>query len=124
MKHRKKIFKLNKNSSHRKAIFKNMVISLITHTIIKTTLSKAKVLRQIVEPIITRGKLDTVSNRRLVFSKIRNDDVVSKLFTKVSPHFLNRSGGYTRILKCGFRKGDNAPMAYIELIDRNKISQS
>lgn len=122
MRHRKKICKLNRNSAHRTSMFKNMIVSLIKYTLIKTTTSKAKMLRQIIEPIITRGKIDTVANRRLVFSKIRNDDSVIKLFTQISPHFLHRPGGYTRILKCGFRKGDNASMAYIELIDRAKLN--
>lgn len=123
MKHQKKVLKFNRTSAHRQSMFRNMMVSLITYTIIKTTLSKAKVLRGMVEPIITRCKLDNLANRRLVLSRIRNNDVVRKLFKKISPHFLNRPGGYTRILKCGFRKGDNAPMAYIELVDRSKISK-
>lgn len=123
MKHRKRVIKFNRTSAHRKSMFQNMMISLITYQIIKTTLSKAKVLRQMIEPIINRCKIDNLSNRRLVFSKIRNRDVIIKLFKKISPHFFNRPGGYTRILKCGFRKGDNAPMAYIELVDRSKISK-
>ncbi|WP_159714519.1 50S ribosomal protein L17 [Blochmannia endosymbiont of Camponotus nipponensis] len=121
MRHRKSGSKLNRTSAHRKSMFRNMVISLITHQIIKTTLSKAKALRCIIEPLITYGKVDTVANRRLVFSKIRNNNVVTKLFTQISPHFFNRPGGYTRVLKCGLRKGDNAPMAYIELVERSKI---
>ncbi|URJ24642.1 50S ribosomal protein L17 [Candidatus Blochmanniella camponoti] len=123
MRHRKSGSKLNRTSAHRKAMFKNMVVSLVMHKIIKTTLSKAKVLRRIIEPLITRSKVDTIANRRLVFSKTRNNDVVAKLFTQISPHFYNRPGGYTRILKCGLRKGDNAPMAYIELVERSKIKQ-
>ncbi|URJ25677.1 50S ribosomal protein L17 [Blochmannia endosymbiont of Camponotus sp.] len=123
MRHRKSGSKLNRTSAHRKAMFKNMVVSLVIHKIIKTTLSKAKALRRIIEPLITRSKVDTIANRRLVFSKIRNNDVVTKLFTQISPHFYNRPGGYTRILKCGLRKGDNAPMAYIELVERSKIKQ-
>lgn len=121
MRHRKSGSKLNRTSAHRKAMFKNMVVSLVMHKIIKTTLSKAKALRRIIEPLITRSKVDTIANRRLVFSKTRNNDVVTKLFTQISPHFYNRPGGYTRILKCGLRKGDNAPMAYIELVERSKI---
>lgn len=124
MKHRKKVVKFNRTSSHRQSMFKNMMISLITYQIIRTTLSKAKILRRIIEPIISRCKIDNISNRRLVFSKIRNNDAVMKLFKQISPHFFNRPGGYTRILKCGFRKGDNAPMAYIELVDRSEISKS
>ncbi|URJ26553.1 50S ribosomal protein L17 [Blochmannia endosymbiont of Camponotus modoc] len=123
MRHRKSGSKLNRTSAHRKAMFKNMVVSLVMHKIIKTTLSKAKALRRIIEPLITRSKVDTIANRRLVFSKTRNNDVVTKLFTQISPHFYNRPGGYTRILKCGLRKGDNAPMAYIELVERSKIRQ-
>ncbi|URJ32898.1 50S ribosomal protein L17 [Candidatus Blochmannia vicinus] len=121
MHHRKSGSKLNKTSAHRKAMFRNMVISLVTYQIIKTTLSKAKALRRIIEPLITCSKIDTVANRRLVFSKIRDKNIVTKLFTQISPHFLNRPGGYTRVLKCGPRKGDNAPMAYIELVERSKI---
>ncbi|AGC03499.1 50S ribosomal protein L17 [Candidatus Blochmanniella chromaiodes str. 640] len=123
MRHRKSGSKLNRTSAHRKAMFKNMVISLVMHKIIKTTLSKAKALRRIIEPLITRSKVDTIANRRLIFSKTRNNDVVKKLFTQISPYFYNRPGGYTRILKCGLRKGDNAPMAYIELVERSKIKQ-
>lgn len=123
MKHRKRILKFNRTNTHRDLMFQNMVISLITYQIIKTTVSKAKALRQIIEPIITRSKIDTVSNRRLIFVKIRNNCVIHKLFTQIGPHFLNRPGGYTRILKCGFRVGDNAPMAYIELVDKFKIEK-
>ncbi|WP_331828345.1 50S ribosomal protein L17 [Candidatus Blochmannia sp. SNP] len=124
MHHRKSGSKLNKTSTHRKAMFRNMVISLVTYQIIKTTLSKAKALRRIIEPLITCSKIDTVANRRLVFSKIRNNNIVTKLFTQISPHFFNRPGGYTRVLKCGSRKGDNAPMAYIELVERSKITKN
>ena len=120
MRHRKIGRKLNCNSSHRNAIFKNMACSLFTNEIIKTTLAKAKELRRVVEPIITLSKIDNIARRRLIFSKIRNNEVVSKLFTKLGPIFSNRCGGYTRILKCGFRTGDKAPMAYIELVDRVK----
>lgn len=118
MKHQKKIVRFNRTNSHQRSMFKNMMISLIMHQIIKTTLAKAKVLRRMIEPMITRCKVDNLSNRRLIQSKIRNNEVVIKLFRQISPHFINRPGGYTRILKCGFRKGDNAPMAYIELVDR------
>ncbi|URJ30950.1 50S ribosomal protein L17 [Blochmannia endosymbiont of Camponotus sp.] len=124
MHHRKSGSKLNRTSSHRKAMFRNMIISLVTFQIIKTTLSKAKALRRIIEPLITCSKIDTVANRRLIFSKIRDNNIVTKLFTQISPHFLNRPGGYTRVLKCGSRKGDNAPMAYIELVERSKIIKS
>lgn len=123
MRHLKSGSKLSRTSTHRKLMFSNMVVSLIIHQIIKTTVSKAKEFRRIVEPLITFSKIDTIANRRLVFSKIRNNDIVTTLFTKIGPHFLNRPGGYTRILKCGFRKGDNAPMAYIELIDCAEIIQ-
>lgn len=124
MRHRKRTCKFNRTSSHRKAMFQNMIISLIKYQIIKTTVSKAKMLRQFIEPMITRGKVDNISNRRLIFSKLRSNVAVAKLFTQISPHFLNRSGGYTRVLKCGFRKGDNAPMAYIEFVDRSKFVKS
>lgn len=120
MRHRKIGRKLNCNSNHRNAIFKNMTCSLIMNEIIKTTLAKAKELRRIIEPIITLSKVDNVARRRLLFSRIRNNEVVAKLFKNIGPVFFNRSGGYTRILKCGFRSGDKAPMAYIELVDRVK----
>ncbi|QIQ41495.1 MAG: 50S ribosomal protein L17 [Buchnera aphidicola (Aphis urticata)] len=120
MRHRKIGRHLNCNSSHRSAIFKNMACSLLINEIIKTTLAKAKELRRIVEPMITLSKIDNVARRRLVFSRIRNNEVVAKLFQNLGPIFSNRCGGYTRILKCGFRSGDKAPMAYIELVDRVK----
>ncbi|WP_348769400.1 50S ribosomal protein L17 [Buchnera aphidicola] len=120
MRHKKIGRKLNCNSSHRNAIFKNMACSLFINEIIKTTLAKAKELRRIVEPMITLSKIDNVSHRRLIFSKVRNNEVVTKLFKNLGPIFHNRPGGYTRILKCGFRFGDKAPMAYIELVDRVK----
>lgn len=123
MRHRKIGRKLNCKSNHRNAIFKNMACSLILNEIIKTTLAKAKELRRIVEPMITLSKIDSVAHRRLLFSRIRNNEVVAKLFKKIGPVFYNRSGGYTRILKCGFRSGDKAPMAYIELVDRVKKSE-
>ncbi|UDG79338.1 50S ribosomal protein L17 [Candidatus Ecksteinia adelgidicola] len=122
MRHRKSGRQLNRNSSHRQAMFRNMISSLVCHEIIMTTLPKAKELRRIFEPLITISKVDTIARRRLIFSRARNDKIVKKIFNELSVRFLNCNGGYTRILKCGFRTGDNAPMAYIELIDRS-ISQ-
>ena len=119
MRHKKSGRKLNRNSSHRKALFKNLAIALIERDIIKTTLPKAKELRRLIEPLITIGKNDTVANRRLVFRKIRSDSAVAKLFTEVSVNAKDRNGGYTRIIKAGFRPGDKADMAYIEFVDRN-----
>ncbi|ATD08105.1 50S ribosomal protein L17 [Pseudoalteromonas sp. SSM20] len=118
MRHRKSGRQLNRNSSHRKAMFSNMAGSLVKHEIIKTTLPKAKELRRVIEPLITLAKTDSVANRRLAFARTRDKEVVGKLFTEIGPRFADRPGGYTRILKCGFRAGDNAPMAYIELLDR------
>jgi len=118
MRHRKSGRQLNRNSSHRQAMFRNMTSSLVEHEIIKTTLPKAKELRRVVEPLITLAKSDSLANRRLAFARIRNMDAVKKLFSDLGPRFANRPGGYIRILKCGFRAGDNAPMAYIELVDR------
>lgn len=118
MRHRKSGRQLNRNSSHRKAMFRNMSSSLVKHEIIKTTLPKAKELRRVVEPLITLAKADSVANRRLAFARTRDDEAVKKLFVDVGPRFKERAGGYTRIIKCGFRAGDNAPMAYIELVDR------
>ncbi|AKC59794.1 50S ribosomal protein L17 [Blochmannia endosymbiont of Polyrhachis (Hedomyrma) turneri] len=118
MRHRKIGRKFNRTSSHRKLMLRNMTVSLLYHTIIKTTLAKAKELRRVVEPIITLSKFDTLANRRLVFSKLRNNRALNILFHQLGPHFVNRPGGYTRILKYGIRTGDNAPMAYIELVDR------
>jgi len=118
MRHKKSGRKLNRNSSHRKALFKNLAIALIENDIIKTTLPKAKELRRFIEPLITIGKTDTVANRRRVFSKLRSDSAVAKLFTNVSVNAKDRNGGYTRIIKAGFRPGDKADMAYIELVDR------
>ena len=122
MRHRKSGRQLNRNSSHRQAMFRNMASSLIGHEIIKTTLPKAKELRRVVEPLITLAKVDSVANRRLAFARTRNIETVAKLFNELGPHFAQRAGGYTRILKCGFRAGDNAPMAYIELVDRPEVS--
>ena len=118
MRHRKIGRKLNRTSSHRSAMFKNMAASLIDHEIIKTTLPKAKELRRIAEPLITLSKTDNVANRRLAFNRTRNAAAVGKLFSELGPRYAERPGGYTRILKCGFRSGDSAPMAYIELVDR------
>ena len=118
MRHRKSGRQLNRNSSHRKAMFSNMASSLVKHEIIKTTLPKAKELRSVIEPLITLAKTDSVANRRLAFARTRDKEVVGKLFSEIGPRFADRPGGYTRILKCGFRTGDNAPMAYIELLDR------
>jgi large subunit ribosomal protein L17 len=118
MRHRKSGRQLNRNSSHRKAMFSNMANSLIEHEIIKTTLPKAKELRRVAEPLITIAKNDSVANRRLAFSRLRDKATVGKLFKELGPRFKDRPGGYTRIMKCGFRSGDAAPMAYIELVDR------
>jgi len=118
MRHRHSGRQLGRNSSHRKAMFKNMSVSLLRHEIIKTTLPKAKELRRVVEPLITRAKQDSVANRRIIFARTRDSEVTAKLFTEIGPRYQDRPGGYIRILKCGFRKGDRAPMAYVELIDR------
>ena len=118
MRHRQSGRQLNRNSSHRKAMFKNMTASLVEHELIKTTLPKAKELRRVIEPLITRAKVDSVANRRLVFARIRDRDAVSKLFSEIGPRYSERPGGYIRILKCGLREGDKAPMAYVELVDR------
>lgn len=118
MRHRKSGRKLNRNSSHRKAMFKNMSASLFEHELIRTTLPKAKELRRTAEPLITLAKEDSVANRRLAFARLRNRDIVTKLFEELGPRYKDRPGGYLRILKCGHRPGDNAPMAYVELVDR------
>ena len=118
MRHRKSGRHLNRTSAHRKAMFKNMAVSLIEHEVIKTTLPKAKELRRVVEPLITLAKNDSVANRRLAFSRTRSDSAVGILFNELGPRYANRPGGYVRILKCGFRSGDAAPMAYVELVDR------
>ncbi len=118
MRHLKSGRKLNRTSSHRKAMFSNMTASLIEHEVIKTTLSKAKELRRVAEPLITLAKNDSVANRRLAFSRLRNDSAVGKLFAELGPRYQKRPGGYMRILKCGFRAGDAAPMAIVELVDR------
>jgi len=118
MRHRKSGRQLNRNSSHRKAMFRNMSISLVEHELIKTTLPKAKELRRVIEPLITLSKTDSVANRRLVFSRLNSKEAVGKLFSDLGPRYETRPGGYIRILKCGFRSGDKAPMAYVELVDR------
>ncbi|MRX28686.1 50S ribosomal protein L17 [Kangiella sp. HZ709] len=123
MRHRKSGRQLNRNSSHRKAMFKNMTASLIEHELIKTTLPKAKELRMVAEPLITLAKKDTVANRRLAFARIRNNAAVAKLFAELGPRYQERPGGYLRILKCGNRPGDNAPMAYVELVDRPVVEE-
>ena len=121
MRHRKSGRKFNINSSHRKALFSNMVSSLFKHELIKTTLPKAKELRSYAEPLITLSKEDSVAKRRLAFSRLRDRDVVTKLFNELGPRYKNRAGGYLRIMKCGFRQGDDAPMAYVELVDRPEV---
>ena len=118
MRHRKSGRQLNRNSSHRQAMFRNMAASLMDHEIIKTTLPKAKELRRVVEPLITVSKEDSVANRRLAFNRLRQRDTVTKLFNELGPRYKERPGGYLRILKCGYRAGDSAPMAYVELVDR------
>ena len=118
MRHRQSGRQLNRNSSHRQAMFRNMAISLVEHELIKTTLIKAKELRSVAEPLITLAKGDSVANRRLAFNRTRDKATVGKLFTELGPRYKERPGGYIRILKCGLRSGDKAPMAYVELVDR------
>lgn len=118
MRHRQSGRQLNRNSSHRKAMFRNMTISLVEHELIRTTVPKAKELRGYAEPLITLAKNDSVANRRLAFDRVRNKAAVGKLFTELGPRYQARPGGYIRILKCGYRTGDKAPMAYVELVDR------
>src|SRR5579872_3629312 len=120
MRHRKSGRYFGRNSSHRKAMFKNMMVSLLKHELINTTLAKAKELRSYLEPMITLAKVDSVHNRRLAFARLRDRETVTKLFNEIGPHFKQRPGGYLRILKCGYRKGDAAPMAIIELVGREK----
>lgn len=122
MRHRNTGRQLSRNSSHRKAMLRNMTASLIQHEIIKTTLPKAKELRRVAEPLITLAKDDSVAKRRLAFSRIRDRDAVTKLFSEVAPRFKARPGGYLRILKCGFRAGDSAPMAIVELVERSAVA--
>ena len=124
MRHRQGLRKLNRTSSHRLAMFRNMAVSLLTHEAIKTTLPKAKELRRVVEPLITLGKEPSVANKRLAFARLRDRDAVAKLFDVVGPRYKERNGGYTRVLKMGFRQGDNAPMAFIELVDRPEVEEA
>ncbi len=121
MRHQKSGRKFNRTSSHREAMFKNMASSLFKHELIRTTLPKAKELRRVAEPLITLAKIDSVANRRLAFSRTRDKEAVGKLFVELGPRYLERAGGYLRILKCGFRPGDNAPMAYVELVGRPQV---
>ena len=118
MRHMKSGRKFNRTSAHREAMFKNMAASLFKHELIKTTLPKAKEPRRVAEPLITLAKVDSVANRRLAFARLRDNEAVGNLFTTLGPRYANRPGGYLRLLKCGFRAGDNAPMAYVELVDR------
>ncbi len=118
MRHRKSGRQLNRNSAHRKAMYKNMAVSLVEHELIHTTLPKAKELRRVIEPLITKAKSDSVATRRLVFNRIRDKSAVAKLFTELGPRYNERAGGYVRILKDGYRAGDKAPMAVVELVDR------
>lgn len=124
MRHRKTGRQLNRNSSHRKAMFSNMATSLFKHELIRTTLPKAKELRGFAEPLITLSKEDSVAKRRLAFSKLRDREVVTKLFNELGPRYKARPGGYVRVIKCGFRTGDSAPMAYVELVDRPEVDLS
>ena len=124
MRHRHSGRQLNSNSSHRQAMFRNMASSLVKHGIIKTTVAKAKELRRVVEPLITLAKTDSVANRRLVFARTQDKEVVGILFNELGPRYQERPGGYTRILKCGFRTGDKAPMAYVELVDRPVVEDA
>ncbi len=124
MRHGNSNRKLNRTSSHRAAMFRNMVTSLLRHEVIKTTLPKAKELRKYAEPLITLGKSPTLANRRLAFSRLRDRDIVGKLFAELGPRYNARNGGYLRILKCGFRHGDNAPMAFVELVDRPEAAEA
>src|SRR4051794_7155999 len=124
MRHRHGLRKLNRTSSHRLAMLRNMTVSLLRHEAIKTTLPKAKELRRVVEPILTIGKTDTLANKRLAFSRLRDREIVGKLFSELGPRYATRNGGYLRILKMGFRQGDNAPMAFIELMDRPAATEA
>ncbi|WP_438980040.1 50S ribosomal protein L17 [Polynucleobacter sp.] len=124
MRHGNGLRKLNRTSSHRLAMLRNMSNSLLEHEVIKTTLPKAKELRMVVEPLITLGKKDNLANRRLAFNRTRDRDIVTKLFTELGPRYATRPGGYLRILKFGFRHGDNAPMALVELVDRPEVGET
>ncbi len=121
MRHRKSGRKFNRTGSHRKAMFRNMAVSLFEHEAIKTTVAKAKELRRVAEPLITLSKQDSVANRRLAFSRTRSKAIVGKLFTEIGPRYQERPGGYLRVMKCGFRTGDKAPMAIVELVDRPEV---
>jgi large subunit ribosomal protein L17 len=123
MRHRKSGRQLNRNSSHRKAMFQNMAVSLLRHEAIKTTLPKAKELRRVAEPFITMAKTDSVHKRRLAFNRLRDREIVGKLFNELGPRYKDRPGGYLRILKMGYRTGDSAPMAYVELVDRPQTGE-
>ncbi|WAW86157.1 50S ribosomal protein L17 [Xanthomonas citri pv. malvacearum] len=123
MRHQKSYRKFNRTSAHREAMFRNMAASLFKHELIKTTLPKAKELRRVAEPLITIGKVDGVANRRLAFARLRDKEAVGKLFVELGPRYATRPGGYLRILKAGFRAGDNAPMAYVELVDRPVVAE-
>ncbi len=124
MRHRLGLRKLNRTSSHRLAMLRNMTVSLLKHEAIKTTVPKAKELRRVVEPMITLGKKPTLANKRLAFDRLRDRDIVVKLFAEIGPRYATRPGGYLRILKCGFRVGDNAPMAFVELVDRPEPTEA
>ena len=124
MRHQKSGRKLNRNSSHRKAMFRNMAASLFEHEIIRTTLPKAKELRRVAEPLLTIAKEDSVAHRRLAFDRLRSKQAVGKLFNELGPRYVERPGGYLRILKCGYRSGDKAPMAYVELVDRPRLEEA
>ena len=123
MRHMKSGRKFNRTSAHREAMFKNMAASLFKHELIKTTLPKAKELRRVAEPLITLAKVDSVATRRRAFARLRDNEAVGNLFTILGPRYANRPGGYLRLLKCGFRAGDNAPMAYVELVDRPVVAE-
>jgi len=124
MRHRNGLRKLNRTSSHRLAMLRNMTVSLLKHEAIKTTVPKAKELRRVVEPMITLGKTPTLANKRLAFDRLRDREIVVKLFAEIGPRYATRPGGYLRILKCGFRVGDNAPMAFVELVDRPEPTEA
>ena len=124
MRHGNGLRKLNRTSSHRLAMFRNMAVALLTHEAIKTTLPKAKELRRIVEPLITMGKSPTLANKRLAFARLRDRELVLKLFAEIGPRYVGRNGGYTRVLKMGHRQGDNAPMAFMELVDRPTVDEA
>ncbi|MDR0577913.1 MAG: 50S ribosomal protein L17 [Candidatus Accumulibacter sp.] len=123
MRHRLGLRKLNRTSSHRLAMLRNMTVSLLRHETIRTTLPKAKELRRVAEPIITLGKKPSLANRRLAFNRLRDREMVVKLFEQLGPRYASRNGGYLRILKCGFRDGDNAPMAFVELLDQPEVAE-